>query len=463
VNAWSAHSHAGRQSTRSGSLSIVFFLASTLMLMAFFCGGASRTNAIPVTLVELASIPLLIALFSRPTFRGDLVLPYILIGLIVAIPLLQLIPLPHDVWAGLPGREAAATAAQLAGATGWKPLSLAPQETWGAMLALAPPISMFLATVTLSSRERMLIVLLVIAAGVLNLTFGVGQLTTGESSPLYLYENTSRGAATGLFSNRNHYAVFLVAVLPMVAVWLKSVDRGQSGRPLIIAGGLAFIALLLVGVIMGRSRAAAILILPSLVGTTYVIWKSAGPKIPRRTLWTIIGGASLILGLALIFGLQPLMERFGGDVFKDVRFAAAPVIWENAARFLPFGSGIGSFEAVYQSFEPSRLITSEFLNHAHDDYLEIWLETGFFGAAALLVFAVWWVVCIIRAASATGIYADLARVGAIITTLLLVHSLVDYPLRTEALATLFAFACALLATPTRAERRRDGQVQARPN
>jgi hypothetical protein len=44
-------------------------------------------------------------------------------------------------------------------------------------------------------------------------------------------------------------------------------------------------------------------------------------------------------------------------------------------------------------------------------------------------------------------------VAAVIVALLLAHSAVDYPLRTAALAVVFAFGCGLLTAPPAGERR----------
>ena len=79
------------------------------------------------------------------------------------------------------------------------------------------------------------------------------------------------------------------------------------------------------------------------------------------------------------------------------------------------------------------------------DLVELWLETGVLGAAVLLAFLLWWAAAswrIWRAAPSGG--DSLAQAAAIVTTLLIVHSLADYPLRTLALAGVFALACALM-------------------
>jgi O-antigen ligase len=93
-------------------------------------------------------------------------------------------------------------------------------------------------------------------------------------------------------------------------------------------------------------------------------------------------------------------------------------------------------------------VSSIYFNHAHNDYLELWLETGIVGASVFAAFAAWlvlrlvavWIPCVgRRPATALSVAASLSII------LLLAHSIVDYPLRTESLAVLFAFACGALA------------------
>jgi O-antigen ligase len=184
-------------------------------------------------------------------------------------------------------------------------------------------------------------------------------------------------------------------------------------------------------------------------------------RVSRPLALSLAAAIVVTLGVALAFGYQPLVERFAVAA-QDLRFAAAPVIFENANSFLPFGSGVGSFPVIFQSFEPVSLIGEQFLNHAHNDYLEIWLEAGILGLAGMVAFLLWWGRATWRAWTTPGLYGDLARLGALVTGLLLLHSVVDYPLRTPALATLFAFAIGLLATPESASARHGKAVAHAP-
>jgi hypothetical protein len=148
------------------------------------------------------------------------------------------------------------------------------------------------------------------------------------------------------------------------------------------------------------------------------------------------------------FALEPLMARFQDPVSTDARVNLLPGLIAAGKTFSPIGSGLGSFVPAYQLFERPETLLPQFVNHAHDDYIELWIEAGVLGLAVLAAGLAWFLTAALRAAFwPSGRDIDLPRVAVIVILILLVHSAVDYPLRTAALSTLFAFACALLTPP----------------
>jgi hypothetical protein len=102
--------------------------------------------------------------------------------------------------------------------------------------------------------------------------------------------------------------------------------------------------------------------------------------------------------------------------------------------------------------EPSDMVLNYYINHAHNDFLEGLLETGFFGVALFGVFMIvlgfrsvelWW-----RPPDKASEFDRLLMRAATLAILLLIaHSFVEYPLRTGAIMATFAFSCALLIEP----------------
>ncbi len=100
---------------------------------------------------------------------------------------------------------------------------------------------------------------------------------------------------------------------------------------------------------------------------------------------------------------------------------------------------------MFRSVEPLEKLDATFFNHAHNEYLETWLEAGWPGAALILAFLVWYGRRLWAAWKAgPSRERDLQRAASIALLAMLVHSAVDYPLRTATLAVLFALCAAIL-------------------
>jgi hypothetical protein len=108
---------------------------------------------------------------------------------------------------------------------------------------------------------------------------------------------------------------------------------------------------------------------------------------------------------------------------------------------------------VYGLFEkPQDTMANTFANHAHNDMLELWLETGLAGLVLMAMFASWFGLRAVKLwrkgpSAVSEIDSSLAQAATIIIGLIVVHSFVDYPLRTGAMMAIMALACALLLEP----------------
>ena len=203
-----------------------------------------------------------------------------------------------------------------------------------------------------------------------------------------------------------------------------------------------------------RSRAGLALTIVAIAGALALPLadrrRSSGGVTPVRL---ILASASLAIVLAVQFALYRILDRFADDPLADSRVTFARNTIAAAKAYMPFGSGVGTFVAVYPTFElPQDAISNAFVNHAHDDLLEVWLEGGAISLCLMAAFAAWFV---LRAAKIwwrapediRAIDLLLARAATIAVPLIIAHSAVDYPLRTGAIMAVFAFSCALLIEP----------------
>lgn len=449
----------GRLRFDKGQWDGVAIATAALLAFSFVFGGASRLHELRLALVELAAIPVLL-LAARRLIASDAAPPsrfaLWLLAALTAIPLIQIIPLPPAVWTNLPGRDQPELALQLAGIpAGWLPISLSPERTWRSALALLPPIAVFLGMMAAPSVFRRRVALGLVAATLAAVLLGSLQFLAGGTR-LYPWPTTDAGSVVGLFANRNHMATLCLMSLPFAAViGARGVRRhGPDGQIWVWLSAL-FIGLVVVALGVIRSRAGLALVWPVLLLSLLAAWVASGRGRPRPLLLGLSGAAALAMVLVVVFASGPILQRFDPTGGREGRFENWPVVLEAANTYLPLGSGLGSFDAVYRSVEPLEQVDPTYFNQAHNDFLESWLETGWLGAALIAAFFIWFAR---RAWSAwrgpVSTDRDLQRAATVAIGAVLLHSFVDYPLRTETITALFAFCCALLELGARPDLRR---------
>ena len=405
-------------------------------------------------IVQLAALPLLAwALFkvnpSRLGRAGQWAIA-LLCG-IVALPLLQLVPMPPSVWSSIPGRGEIASAYGSAGmALPWLPISLDPTATWRALLSLLPATAVFLAMLSLERRSRRILIVLIFVLVFISAVLDVLQMTGGEGSALRFYAFTTRDRAVGFFANPDHSAAFLYSAIPFMTAWTigLSLDHRQNR-----AIGLALLALLTLAIIVGisttQSRAGMALLVAAGLSGILLVWRHSRGQSGRRLLRFAIGATVVALILAFQFGFVGFMQRMEYQGFEDLRWSAARITAHAAIANMPFGSGFGSFVPIFQRFEPQTFVQFVYVNHAHNDWLELWLNGGVPAILLVIGFLAWFAGASFRLwrngrQEASVLDLALAQAASIVIILLFLHSIVDYPLQIPTLSVLFAIACAYL-------------------
>jgi O-antigen ligase len=439
-----------------------FGLVLTLIAACFLWGGGSRLDIPGLIFLQPLSVAIAFALMLTPgPLRWERVrVPLILLCALTLTMAVQLIPLPPALWAGLPGHEQFLPFIQAsATAEVWRPLSLTPDATLASLVGLAIPAAALVGFASLSEgRSRSLLTYLLIASG-LSALLGIGQLIGGAQSGLYRYAITNEGAAVGLFSNRNHQAVLLAMTWPMLALWMTERGIGAGQRTLRLWIGWTGVFALVPLLTATGSRAGLVLGLGG-ISAAWLLLRSArgedGKALPvpgwlrRNARLFVIVALLCIVGAAFFLSRGEAIQRlFETNVAEETRWTNLPVLLRIAQDFFPFGSGFGSFDPVFRFYEPDELLRSTYLNHAHNDFIELVITGGLFSLAAAVAFVVW-VVARAFSLKQRGSGSQGSRfiyVGLVMVSLLLIASAVDYPLRTPFHAMLLAFACGWLATP----------------
>ena len=431
-------------------------LATAFLLVLGALGGASRADEIQQSFVRLAAIFVIAAALWPLDFAAfqDARAPAIGLALIYLLLLVQLIPVPPDLWARMAGHGLYATIAQRTQSVGWRPWTVSPDLTLNALGALVPATAIGLLTLALDFRGRLVLARVIVGIACGSALLGILQFAAGGDS-LHLFRTTSENSAVGLFANRNHQAVLMSCALPILAA-LASIrlrQQGSSGRVLglSLAGG----ALLLMAAAATGSRMGLLLAFIGMAAEVAIYLVTVPTRSEGRSRF-LLAGAGVALAAAvpisLLLARSGAAERLASDPVDQTRLAALGPMLQAARAFMPFGAGFGTFDAVYRRFEPDALLSTIYLNQAHNEPMQLAIEGGVPALVLLALFIIWWLRASVRVVSRTGSASRraLGMAMAATTLILMLSSLVDYPLRTPLLSGLFAIACVELL---RAKRR----------
>ncbi len=377
---------------------------------------------------------------------------FLITGATFILVILHLIPLPPALWSQLPGRDILEEIDRAAGlAPAWRPLSMTPAEGWNALYSLFTPLAVLLLGVQLQKQEKFTLLLVIIMLGLLSGFIGIMQIVGDPKGPLFFYRITNWGEAVGLFANRNHQAVLLAMLFPMIAVAAAqpaaSVDLYQRRLYML----LAIAALLLPLILVTGSRAGLLMGVVGLLASPLLFARPHGMNPKKRKMqkinWAYPIIALVMLGLGfmtIILSRARAFERlFASDQLDDIRRQSWPILAEYSWDYFPFGSGIGSLSEIFKMVEPDHMLRDTYLNHAHNDWLEIYF-TGGLPAITLLCAGLYFILRsgwrAFRSPKSKHIEVRFARLGFTMALILLITSIADYPLRVPIMMSLFVIA-----------------------
>lgn len=396
-------------------------LSAGLLSFAVLLGGGQ--GGLGDTFVQLVALLLLAYLMAgspsaRQRIRGLPLRAWMPLSLLL-VPLLQMLPI-------IPSARQ----------------TLGPER---ALWCLLPGLALYISALTLNARQQRRLLGLVLVLALLALVVGLMQVAAGQDSALYFYGNTNRGSAVGFFANRNHLAALLLMALPLslaaaaFALSMRGGSRPFGFLPIVAATGLA--VLLILGLALTRSRAGLLLGMLALLLSTPMLFSLRRHHGVKRVFALIV---ALSLVLTVQFALYGILQRLQSDPLGDQRWQIAATTIEAARLHSPAGSGLGTFRQVFQALD-TKAPGSAIVNHAHNDYLELWLEAGwpFVALSSVFVgFILWAGFGAWRSSDSRHSLA--ARAVSISLLLMLLHSALDYPLRTTGNQVVFALLLAIL-------------------
>lgn len=428
-------------------------VAPAYLLACLILGGSAQGiwQNMVLQLAGLAILAWAAASGEEPLPKSARLLLLILLAGLATVAL-QLVPLPPTLWAhGLRARIADGYAV-LGQPMPWLPLSLVPYRTLDSLLGVIPSLALFCAVLRLGAFRASWLVAALLAGTVAGVLLGALQVVSpADSSPWYFYPETNRGAAVGFFANANHMADLLVTSLPFVAA-LAAAGRTRNVQRysalLAILAGTAIVVV--VGIVINGSLAGFGLAVPAIAASALI---AMPPSRALRTPLAIIAGLALLGAIGAMSTSSIGGSRIGQEASGSVQ--SRTEILKTTGRAIgdtmPLGSGLGSFLKVYRLYESPDRVSREYVIHAHDDYAELVLELGLAGVLLIGAFFAWCAASA-KAAWRTGGGGPYARAASIASAAILVHSLVDFPLRTAAISATFAMCLALLIDRRPAQR-----------
>ncbi len=430
-----------------------FWLLAAFLIMVFMTGGASRIDVQSLPILRPFSVLMCAIAFMSLRIqhldgRRSLLTAF---AIALGLALAHVVPLPPSIWQALPGRGELIAVDSLTGLKDqWRPLTIAPANGWHAISSLFTPLAVLLLGVQLGREDLRRLLPLIISLAAVSGLVGLLQVISDPQGPLYFYRITNSGSAVGLFSNRNHAATLLACLFPLLAVYASmatGTDDQIRARQLLSAS----VAIVLVPLILVTgSRSGLISGVLGLVAAGLIYRRPAeGRKVRRGDARKSVGALPILGGIAAIslgfltffFSRAVAIERLFDETANVSRIDYWALSVEMFWKYFPWGSGSGSFVEAFLIVEPANQLTANYVNRAHNDWIETAVTFGLPGlillASSVVLFALQgyklWAV-----ADGSRRSVALARAASAAILIIAIASFSDYPLRTPTMMSLFA-------------------------
>ena len=412
---------------------------ATVLVLAWVTGGSASESSLGTVITQWLALPLLVwAGWTLPLSSGHgwqrAAIAVLL--LVLATVAVQQLPLPAAWWSGPEVRQTLADDLQLAGVTDLRHWwSLTPLASERGLWSLLPALAVFVGILALPVARHRFCLWWVVGLSAASLLVGYLQLGAPQDSVLNPFPQWAP-ALNGFFANSNHQSTGLAIALVAITTLLFH-DWGRDPPQLrrwvrYCLGVLA--VLLLASLPLGGSRAAFLLAVLGLLAVPLMLH---GPR--RRTAratrqaWIARG----LLGALAVAVCAAAIGWLRFDLAEEVRGSVAQATLSMGVDHAPWGAGLGSFVPWFDQAAPQALLQWEYFNHAHNEYAQWWLESGVLALLCVLSVSALLIACFPRRAFVLPDrpVAVAAWLGCV---LLMLHSVVDYPLRTPALMAVAA-------------------------
>lgn len=265
--------------------------------------------------------------------------------------------------------------------------------------------------------------------------FGLIQKASWNGKIYWFRELTMGGSPFGPFVNKNHFAGFIGMLIPLgLGMSLSSRNPGKK----VLFG--FFSAIMVVSLFFSLSRGGIISFFSGIIVFVTLIALGASH---RKKHWFFGLFFLLVAAYLLYLGIDPVISRFAST---DVSTEGRLVVWSATLTAIKdywlAGSGLGTFIHIFPLYAPPGLHLV--FDHAHNDYLELLLESGIVGTGMVFVFSLLLLWQIIKAARSQQLsFLFIASLSGV--AVMLVHNIFDFNLHILSNSMLFSFMLGLTA------------------
>ncbi|MEQ8387124.1 MAG: O-antigen ligase family protein [Alphaproteobacteria bacterium] len=382
------------------------------------------------------------------TWHLPLTIPFVLFLLWVAVQAASWTPASwhHEAWAEFE----AMLGHDFAGA-----ISLNPEDSWTEMMRIIAYGGAFWLAMQLG-RERANAVLLtetIVAATGLYAFYGLVVYFSGNDFVLWYPKWAYPEVLTSTFVGRNNYATYagmgVVVGLAMVFREIRNTARHDVltrhsffdlTEKLRLRAFLLGLAVLLNGfaLLLTQSRGGFLATLAGVMTFGFVIMRRR--QVGLRTWILSLGGLLVAVAFFMQIAGAGLVSRLGqtetGEA--DSRSEAYALSLEVIRDHPWIGTGLGTYQEVFHRYRDRDMssLTPD-SDHAHNTYLELWLETGLIGFVLLMSPIVLVTLAVARAAITRRRSYTFPAAALGVAVLVGVHALADFSVEMPAVALTF--------------------------
>jgi|GEM_PF-5177114 len=415
---------------------------SVLLWACVILGGTSQyiyTYKLPLYLISLGMIGIILSSSKRRAFSTLVTLPNILISGFIGVFIIYSIPMSSGLWGSLEGRHLSVEGFKFMGEVPWMPLSLHPERTFLSLFDFLPIIAIALITMLSRNQKELLwAVYSLLSLAFISVIFGIGQMTF-NSEAYSLYKISNIGRPIGFFSNVNHFACLCAMLIP-IAFYMAAPNKARRSVAKRFLGAILTITFV-TGCVLSGSGAGYILLLAAVIVSPIIMFNTS----KTFKLASLLMLAFIVILVTDFLFLSGEFSQIINKVTNDgalSRGTAYQTILSFRGEYGFFGIGPGAFEDVYKIHENESVIYSSYINQAHNDFLQIWLEFGVLGLLGILM----GLFALMRLCYQQIVQRE--RYGMVYLLALsmpILHSAVDYPFRTIAISGVFIFLLSLLS------------------